>query len=462
MLESFPPLRKALLELRCAVVQRRSDAYCLRLWSVFVRLRDECCVICCTTDQLTAHHIVRKSFLVSARFETGNGITLCRGCHREPHETFNGRPDLMQPMDAQGGENVELLAGLYGALVNNAKTRGLLLDDYYYLSDRTIEVFKRFQGFDQSHRFPGTRLEQAYLIWRNAPVQLMRFLLEANGEGPEVVESLLEARGIQRAYRSVATGHASAIGSATTENRRPEWQLQKQIMENLQATQEFCVTPDALVVRRSSGEVHRIDVLIDSKHDAPSRLRVIVDAKPRPREVDVRDVEEFEILMQDVGATHGYLVAVAGRSEMAQRRAQSTMTISIVPAEHIAQIDPSKWPRCLGKDCGLGRVFWDGYPELSSQQPFGAAASFYVTWVHYVGKCDRCGRFHMYCATCKTLLSFTDDEGEHQCACKMPWFWLASIEEGENGEACAELHVITASDGMTVNRRPLANRLSST
>jgi len=86
----------ALLELHCAVAKERSVPYCLNLWSYFIRIRDNGrCVVCRSRRDIVAHHIVRKSFLIEARFQTGNGITLCRVCHRQPHEIFNRRPILI-------------------------------------------------------------------------------------------------------------------------------------------------------------------------------------------------------------------------------------------------------------------------------------------------------------------------------------------------------------------------------
>ena len=153
---------------------------------------------------------------------------------------------------------------------------------------------------------------------------------------------------------------------------------------------------------------------------------------------------------------------LAVRHAAAERRAQEAITISIVPLEHIQQIDPSSWPRCLGKRCQQGRVFWDGYPELSMNLgPVSnpTSTSKQMTWVHYVGKCDRCGRFHVHCLTCRDLLSFDDNRGEHQCACKLPWFWLASIERDDRGEVSAELHLVMGPGNVvTVDRRPIAKR----
>ena len=88
-----------------------SEKGLLRRWSAVIQARDSYrCVLCGSVERTAAHHICRKSFLSEARFLTGNGITLCQPCHREVHAGFNGKPDLSEPMDAQGGQKIETLA----------------------------------------------------------------------------------------------------------------------------------------------------------------------------------------------------------------------------------------------------------------------------------------------------------------------------------------------------------------
>lgn len=84
-------------------------------------------------------------------------------------------------MDAEGGENIERMIALIGQLANDAHSRGMLCDEYYYLSDNYISTCKRFQGIEESTKFPGTRLEQAYWIWRQTPRSMLSAILEANG-----------------------------------------------------------------------------------------------------------------------------------------------------------------------------------------------------------------------------------------------------------------------------------------
>lgn len=242
------------------------------------------------------------------------------------------------------------------------------------------------------------------------------------------------------------------------------WELYERMIARLIADQlatDLCVTPNARVVGRISGRSRQLDVLIDSRHDTDNNRRIIVDAKKRKRKIDVTDVEAFRGLMEDVGATHGYLISPSGHTKAAEKRAQMAVSMRIIPLDHIENFDPSTWPACNDARCRHGRVFWDGYPEFSlalkSLDDSADEATKIVSFVHYVGKCDRCGRFHVWCLTCDALLSppaDDDDDTGHQCHCKAPWFWLASIEQDDHGNRSAELHaVLGTGQVITVDRR---------
>jgi hypothetical protein len=230
-----------------------------------------------------------------------------------------------------------------------------------------------------------------------------------------------------------------------------------------QLSTDYCVTPNARMIGRLSQRSRQIDVLIDLRHNTDNSRRVIVDAKRRTRKIDVTDVEAFRGLMDDVAATHGLLVCPKGYSAAAERRAQAAaVSIRLVPLDRLEDFDPSTWPKCLVATCKNGRVFWDGYPAATLRlAPIsGVGPLREVTFVHYVGKCDRCGAFHVRCQTCGDMLHTpTDDDADygHRCSCAPPWFWLASIEEDEHGSPSAELHVIRLPGGEigTVDRRPL-------
>lgn len=171
---------RALLKLQHALTSERSVPYCLNLWSYFIRVRDNGrCAVCHSRREIVAHHIVRKSFLIEARFQTGNGITLCKGCHRQPHEVFNHRPNLDLPMDAEGGENIDLLTEFFGRLLEDAKRRSILRDDFYFLSDEVLTKFKLAQGFEPDSYFYGFRIEQAFAIWNQCPQNTWVAMLKA-------------------------------------------------------------------------------------------------------------------------------------------------------------------------------------------------------------------------------------------------------------------------------------------
>jgi hypothetical protein len=242
----------------------------------------------------------------------------------------------------------------------------------------------------------------------------------------------------------------------------PEWELYERLVARLVADQletDLCVTPNAHVVGRITGVRRQIDVLIEPRHDTDNSRRLIVDAKKRSRKIDVKEVESFRGLMEDVGATHGYLVSPVGYTKAAEKRAQAAVSIRILPLDRLENFDPSTWPRCQKMGCARGRVFWNGYPELTMVlQPLHASEPMYVRSVHYVGKCDRCGRFHVWCLTCGDMLAPTEDDDDdcgHQCSCRPPWFWLASIEADEDGRRSAELHICSPAGVKTVDRRSL-------
>ena len=242
----------------------------------------------------------------------------------------------------------------------------------------------------------------------------------------------------------------------------PNWELYERMIARMvsdQLSTEFCVTPNAHIIGVISKRRRQIDVLIDSRHDTDNSRRIIIDAKIKNRKIDINDVEALLGLMEDVEATHGYLICPAGYTKAAERRAQEVVSIRIIPLDRLENFDPSTWPACMNTKCKNGRIFWDGYPVfLMTILPWGERETKDISYIHYVGKCDRCGRFHVKCLTCGDLLSprenCSDDIG-HQCSCKPLWFWLASIEPDEHGRNSAELHAVSIKGLITVDRRSL-------
>ena len=239
---------------------------------------------------------------------------------------------------------------------------------------------------------------------------------------------------------------------------RPDWKTYELFVAQLlvnEASTSYCITANARIKGRISGIRRQIDVLIDCRHDSDDSNRIIVDAKRRRRKVDVPQVEAFEGLMRDVGAAHGYLVCPMGHTHAAQKRADSSISIRLLPLDQLGCFDPGTWPKCLHKACSEGRVLWDGFPATTLRlAPLSGVNPIAADYIHHVGKCIVCRRFHVLCITCKKLF-ILEDEDEHQCKCKLPWFWLSSVEDDDLNVQAVELHLVSGlGDIMTVNRKP--------
>jgi hypothetical protein len=123
-------------------------------------------------NRIEAHHIVRKILLPAAIFDTGNGITLCRGCHKKIHAQFNRRPDLERPLGAEQGDDQDEWGYLFG-LLNDEAAKCLAPEAFYYLGDPFLRFSLNFQGYDHLYDLALSgeisRIRYAYEVWRNMP-----------------------------------------------------------------------------------------------------------------------------------------------------------------------------------------------------------------------------------------------------------------------------------------------------
>jgi hypothetical protein len=209
------------------------------------------------------------------------------------------------------------------------------------------------------------------------------------------------------------------------------------------------VIPNAKLTGTLSGAQRQIDVLIDSRLQHDATRRVIVDAKRHKRPIDIKQVEEFEGMMRDVQAHRGILVCPNGYTNAALRRAQDAITIRLVPLSDLESLDLSSWDPCSHPACD-GLVLWDATPALS----IGGRWAIFAT-----SKCDECRRFNVWCWDCWERFAL-DDEDEHRCSCKGPWFWLTAIEDESEDDteqlnAVYLLLVYGLGQHAVVDRRPL-------
>jgi len=207
---------------------------------------------------------------------------------------------------------------------------------------------------------------------------------------------------------------------------------------------EWTVIPNAHLTGYISKRKRQIDVLIDYRFDHKLERRIIVDAKERKRAIDIKEVESFEGMMRDIGAHVGILVSTNGYTKAAQNRAQQTIGLTIIQEDEIEKLNLSDWDYCY--NCSNGLVLWDFY--------FGVEYNKLI-YVQASGKCDVCGKFHIWCWSCgeKHVL---EAEDTYQCNCKEPWFWVTSIEQEEDGTNMNYLFLVLGNgEYKIIDKKPI-------
>jgi len=101
----------------------------------------------------------------------------------------------------------------------------------------------------------------------------------------------------------------------------PDWKKFEQLAASIQRD----LAPDAKVTENAkligaSGTPRQVDILIEQEA-GQFELRIVVDCKDHKEPVDVKDVEAFLGLVQDVGAHKGAMIAANGFTDTAKARA---------------------------------------------------------------------------------------------------------------------------------------------
>ncbi len=212
----------------------------------------------------------------------------------------------------------------------------------------------------------------------------------------------------------------------------------------------YTVIPNARITGFISQRKRQLDILVDYRFDTNLDRRIIFDAKLRNKPIDIKQVEAFEGLMKDVKAQRGYLVCSNGYTKSALKRAQTHIGIKLLLENEIEDLSLNSWDNCKNKKCNDGLVLWDAFPGVISDE---------IVSVQATGKCDCCGKFHIWCWSCGNRHCI-DFKKEWQCDCRDSWFWLTSIEddEDENGEVYKSHYLILVMSNGTyevIDRRPI-------
>jgi Restriction endonuclease len=236
-------------------------------------------------------------------------------------------------------------------------------------------------------------------------------------------------------------------------NPMKEWRQYERLVAILTTEDydaNYTVIPNARIKGFISNRKRQIDVLVDYRFDTNLSRRIIFDAKYRKRPVDIKEIEAFEGLMKDVNAQRGIIICSNGHTASALRRAQEHIGINLLPEDEINNFDINSWENCRNQNCENGLVLWDANPSIIIEGMVSVQAT---------GKCDGCGRFHIWCWDCGIRYCI-DYESKLQCSCKGPWFWLTSIErdiDENNLEYESHYLILVMGNGIyeIVDRRPI-------
>lgn len=170
-------------KLNKSIVENRSKYTTTRIWSEYVKIRDgNKCLKCFSRQKIEAHHIFRKCFQEQAKFYTGNGISLCKECHKEIHKKFNRKP-ISEIMNADGGDDPDYITENFFYLFRDAKKifNTQEIDRYYRIEEELLEKSKYYQGIDIQKIPHGPRIQQAFWLWRQCPPKALKELMANEG-----------------------------------------------------------------------------------------------------------------------------------------------------------------------------------------------------------------------------------------------------------------------------------------
>ncbi|MFL5960068.1 MAG: restriction endonuclease [Gaiellaceae bacterium] len=152
---------------------------------------------------------------------------------------------------------------------------------------------------------------------------------------------------------------------------------------------------------RSGGRDRQIDVLVrlPLAGMGEGEASMIVDCKRYGTKVDMKDVEAFIGMVEDVGAAIGLLVTTEGFTDGAIARAKSARAIHIevirveeLPGWEPPLIDCELCRDALREDEMPGMLWLDRTAMLGTEDGEGVETT--------LGYCDRCGGLHVECPGC--------------------------------------------------------------
>ena len=161
----------------------------------------------------------------------------------------------------------------------------------------------------------------------------------------------------------------------------PDWEQ----LEHLVAEIQKQLAPDAIVTHNvklpglQSETQRQIDVLVE-QNIGQYTMRIVIDCKDYASPVDVKGVEEFYGLVQDVGAHKGALVCPNGFTKSAKKRAKKLQVDLYSPVD----TDPHKWTATVTAPvlCDFRTTYMSFGLSVSAPKPFTMPIDFYTLPVY--------------------------------------------------------------------------------
>ena len=204
----------------------------------------------------------------------------------------------------------------------------------------------------------------------------------------------------------------------------PKWRVYEKVIADLEESYPNCTVERNHRVRgRHSDALREVDVWISGRVGR-HEVHIAVDCKCYTDPVDVKEIESFLGMVDDIGADKAVLVSTSGFSAAAQRRAQAgKIDIQIIPFDELEDFDFSEYLSDLCQVPGCwGHVQWN---ELLS--PDGGNPT---PPMHVAGECDYCSAFHMNCGNCGAVDSYHPRD-IIDCSGGCGTSWQLDIEKGD-------------------------------
>jgi hypothetical protein len=161
----------------------------------------------------------------------------------------------------------------------------------------------------------------------------------------------------------------------------PEWrqyELQIAVQIRSRATGPVRILTDTTLQGRMSGVQRQIDILVEGSFAGVADASMVVDCKCWSSKIDVKDMETFIGMLDDVGVHLGMLMTTKGFTPAAQRRGTNVLQ-EVVPLVNFAIFDDlsSYWLMRAGE-----AGYYDG--DYLDHEPYG---KFWWT-VGFVSRAD--------------------------------------------------------------------------